>query len=292
VKVEIKPLAPPPAAETPAPVTGVSGGTVQTPSASAAPTPAAETAAPAATPQPKPMPTVSSIQLHDGVQPFQGTQILGVVHFNGRAPRPRPIAMDADAYCMSAHADALPLDDHILVNADKTIQNVFVYVKDGLPAGQTFDIPADKQHPLLTQTGCMYEPHVVGMVAGQHLKILNNDNTLHNVQVSPKNNPVFNEAMPVQGMTLDKPFNKPDPTVMFKCAVHPWMTAYVHVMANPFFAVSDVQGRFEIEGLPAGTYTLEALQEDGQRIAPVDFQVTISANSSQRADVTLQPPGK
>ncbi len=200
--------------------------------------------------------------------------------------------MDADSFCMSAHADAMPHDDQLVVNPDKTVQNVFVYVKDGLPAGQAFDIPADKQHPQISQSGCTYQPHVLGLVSGQHLKIVNDDNTLHNVQASPKFNPVFNDPMPVQGMELDKPFNKPELTVMIKCQVHPWMTAYVHVLPHPFFAVTDVQGRFEIKGLPPGSYTLEALQEDGMKVAPVDFQVSVAANTSQREDVTLQPPGK
>ena len=64
------------------------------------------------------------------------------------------------------------------------------------------------------------------------------------------------------------------------------MGARVHVVDHPFFAVSDVQGRYEIAGLPPGTYTLEAVHEH-RRIQPVEFTVVVEADTSQRKDVTV-----
>ena len=55
-----------------------------------------------------------------------------------------------------------------------------------------------------------------------------------------------------------------------RCNNHPWMQAFVNVSPNPFFAVSDENGHFEINGLPPGTYTLVAVQEQlGQQQATV-----------------------
>ena len=45
------------------------------------------------------------------------------------------------------------------------------------------------------------------------------------------------------------------------CDVHRWMTAYVGVATNPYFAVSGEGGTFEIDYVPAGTYTIESWQE-------------------------------
>jgi hypothetical protein len=66
--------------------------------------------------------------------------------------------------------------------------------------------------------------------------------------------------------------------VRFKCDVHPWMAAYIGVVAHPYFAVTDAGGAFEITNLPPGTYTLEAWHERfGRRTA----QVTIGARQAQ-----------
>jgi hypothetical protein len=55
-----------------------------------------------------------------------------------------------------------------------------------------------------------------------------------------------------------------------RCNNHPWMQAFINVSANPFFAVSDTSGHYEIKGVPPGTYTIEADQEvDGAKTATV-----------------------
>ena len=65
------------------------------------------------------------------------------------------------------------------------------------------------------------------------------------------------------------------------------MNAFLHVVDHPFFSVSDIEGRFEITGLPPGTYTLEAVHEN-DKIAPTTFEVTVTADTSHRVDVTLK----
>jgi plastocyanin len=113
----------------------------------------------------------------------------------------------------------------------------------------------------LTQEGCQYKPHVIGVQANQPLEVVNGDSTLHNVNIQPKSNPAANFAQPVQGMKTTKKFEKPEVMIPFICNVHPWMKSYVGVVPHPFFAVSGDSGQFEIKGLPAGTYVLEAWHE-------------------------------
>ena len=86
-----------------------------------------------------------------------------------------------------------------------------------------------------------------------------------------------------------KPFrriNKPQ-LVTMKCDVHSWMSGYLHVLEHEFFSVSDVEGRFEIKGLPPGTYELETWHEM-RRIKPVTVQVTVEAGMSHRIDMDLK----
>ena len=86
------------------------------------------------------------------------------------------------------------------------------------------------------------------------------------------------------GAQFTRVFDEPELAVKFKCDIHSWMNGYVHVLEHPFFAVTDVEGKFEIAGLPPGQYVLEAWHEE---LGPVQFDVTVQASTSTRADATL-----
>ena len=183
--------------------------------------------------------------------------IAGTVQFSGTAPTPAKIKMDADPKCKLHHPDGAVAND-VVVNANGTLQWVFVYVKEGASGGHaTPDEPV-----VLDQKGCTYEPHVFGIMVGQTLKILNSDDTLHNIHSLPKNSRQFNLAMPIQGMELKQKFKSPEVMVRIKCDVHPWMETWCGVLDHPFYSVTDENGAFDIGNLPAGTYTVEAWHEE------------------------------
>jgi plastocyanin len=147
---------------------------------------------------------------------------------------------------------------HYVVGADKGLANVFVYIKQG--AQKT---PATGEGPTLDQTGCMYEPYVMGVVTGQKFKIRNSDSLLHNVHATPKpgGNKEFNFAQVSKGQVNEKAFEAPEVLVRMKCDVHPWMFAYVGVVDHPYFAVTDKDGNFTIKNVPPGKYTVEAIHQ-------------------------------
>ena len=182
--------------------------------------------------------------------------ITGKVTLDGAPPAQAKLKMDADPVCLQQHSEAVHAQE--IVGSGGGLQYAFVYVKTGLE-GKTF--PAPTTPVLFDQKGCVYDPHVVGVQAGQPFQILNSDATLHNVNAKPKQSAPFNLAMPTKGMKIAKSFAKPEIMVPVKCNVHPWMQAYVGVVDHPFFAVSGADGSFTITGLPAGTYTLEAWHE-------------------------------
>lgn len=183
--------------------------------------------------------------------------ITGKVTFEGTAPAPTPIRMDADPVCTLQHKDGMNTEE-VVVNPNGTLKNVFVYVKQGLE-GQKFDPPT--QSVAFDQKGCHYEPHVFGVMVNQPFEILNSDSTLHNVHSLPKNSKEFNLGMPIQGMKLTQKFTSPEVMVKIKCEVHPWMNAWVGVLDHPFYAVTGEDGSFTIKDLPPGEYTLEAWHE-------------------------------
>jgi plastocyanin len=183
--------------------------------------------------------------------------VLGRVSFKGLAPVLKPIAMDSEPTCVAKHTGKV-YPETVVVNPNGTLKNVFVYVKAGLE-GKTFQPPQNAV--TLNQSGCMYDPHVFGILVGQDLKIVNSDATTHNVHVVAQINPDFNIGQRQGAGPIIRIFDKPETTVPIVCNQHPWMKAVAHVVSNPYFAVSGNDGGFEIKNLPPGTYTLEALHE-------------------------------
>ena len=209
---------------------------------------------------------------------FAGT-LSGKAVFSGTAPAAQTLDMNADPTCAGAHSGPVTSEEAI-VNANGTLKNVFVYVKEGLE-GKSCPAPASAVD--LDQKGCRYTPHVFGVQVGQPVNIINSDPTLHNVHGMPKASKEFNIGMPIQNMKLARKFDAPEVMVKFKCDVHPWMSAYAGVMAHPFFAVTNEEGAFEIKDLPAGTYVVEAWHEK----YGVQTQSLTVTDAAQTADFTF-----
>ena len=190
--------------------------------------------------------------------PAAAAEISGKINFKGNKPSAPPIMMNSDKKCQTLHAGKEVRSEKVVVNANNTLRYAFVYVKKGLE-GKKFPTPTDKV--TIDQHGCMYTPHVFGMMANQPLEIINSDPTMHNIHALPKNSSPFNVGQPKKGQKTSKTFAKPEVMVKVKCDVHSWMAAYVGVLDHPFYAVSDDKGNFSIKNLPAGTYEIEAWHE-------------------------------
>jgi plastocyanin len=165
------------------------------------------------------------------------------------------------------------------------LANVFVYVKDGLD-NYSFEPP--KEPAKIDQQGCRYHPHVLGVMAGQTVEVVNSDPTTHNIHPTPKDNREWNESQPPKAAPIDKSFARQEIMLPVKCNQHPWMKMYISVVKTPFFAVTDKDGKFEIKGLPPGTYTLAAVQE---KLGEQDQKITIAPKGSQTVDFTFKPGG-
>ena len=184
--------------------------------------------------------------------------IVGKVYLHGIAPQRKRISMAADPKCQQMHTDAPVFSETVLTNQDGTLQNVFVYVKNGL---EDFKFLPPRTPVTLEQQGCIFRPHVLGMMTRQPLEIVNSDDTLHRIHAVTPINQGFNIGQPNRGMQTVRTFTKPEVMIRVKCEVHPWMSAYIGVLDHPYFSVTGTNGSFEINGLPAGNYVVEAWHE-------------------------------
>jgi hypothetical protein len=198
--------------------------------------------------------------------------ISGTISFSGPAPKLSALDFSADPACPS---DLQP-QDVVLIKGGK-LANVFVYVKSGL--GRTLVSPSEPA--VLDQKGCRYVPHVLGLMVGQALKVLNDDNAEHNVHPMPKNNGEWNEMQMPRGQPIVKIFGHPETMIPVRCNQHPWMQMYINVMDNPFFAVSGDDGSFVINNLPPGEYTLAAVHE---KFGEQTMKVRVAPKQQARAD--------
>lgn len=201
-------------------------------------------------------PTAGASQDKVTVDPATAGSLSGTVHFIGAAPAPIKIDMSFDPACaMSARGENMATP---VAAKDGKLANVFVYVK-AAPFLADWALP--KEHVVVDQVGCRYEPHVVGAMIGQTVEFRNSDNTDHNIHAAPKENREWNESQRPKSPPILKQFNKPEIMIPVKCNQHPWMKMYVNVVASPLYAVTDANGHFEIRGLPPGDYTIAAVQE-------------------------------
>lgn len=204
--------------------------------------------------------------------------IGGTISFTGAVPAAKAFDTASDAVC-KAGGPILP--EEVVVN-NGTLQNVFVYVKSGLPDNTTF--PAQMAEVTLDQKGCRYVPHVLGIHTGASLKLASTDQTNHNVHPLPKNNREWNETIFPGSDPVTRKFTKSEVMIPVKCGLHAWMRAYIGVLDHPFFAVSDKAGQFTISGLPPGEYEIEAWHET---LKVQTLKVKVEPKAETRADFSF-----
>jgi plastocyanin len=223
-------------------------------------------------------PAPAAAPVTNPVDPATAGTVTGTIKLEGKPPAPDTINLSSDDYCVKQGAKTTK---SFVVDGDG-LQNVFVYVKDGL-GNLKFPVPTTPV--VLDQQGCWYVPRVFGIQVGQPFNIVNSDDTLHNIHALPMNNREFNRGQKIKGEKYTTVFTTPEVMVPFKCDVHRWMNAWVGVVAHPFYAVSGSGGAFELKGLPPGTYTIEAWHE---KLGTQTQTITLGAKESKPITFTFK----
>lgn len=206
------------------------------------------------------------------VDPATAGSIRGRVLFSGKPPVMPQLDMASNPNCEREHRIPARAET-VFANPNGTLRYVFVWITEGLPKAR-WEPPSTPA--VLDQKGCIYSPHVLGIMTGQPLEILNDDPVNHDVHAEAKVNRAWNESQPPRAEHKVKTFENPEVLLPVTCNVHPWMRAWVGVSPHPYYAVTGPDGTFTLNGVPPGTYTVEAVQEMYGR---------------QHATVTVSPGG-
>jgi len=119
--------------------------------------------------------------------------------------------------------------------------------------------PGGDRRARLNQRDERFVPHVLAIVAGTTVDFPNSDRTYHNV-FSLSRTKSFNLGRYAVGRSKSVRFDRPGIVRVF-CEIHSHMSAFILVFAHRYFAVTDDDGRFRLDNVPPGTYTLVAWNE-------------------------------
>ena len=159
-----------------------------------------------------------------------------------RLPAPSAPPVMNQRYEVVAHAGVIGTNPPVAI----------VYLDGDFPA------PAAPQSARMEQKDLAFRPQLLPVQVGTRVEFPNLDDTFHNIfSYSPTKRFDLGRYrsgdVPVPSVVFDKPG-----MVTLRCDIHEHMRGVILVVATPYFAVTDTDGRFRLEGLPAGSFKLKA----------------------------------
>jgi len=226
------------------------------------------------------MVALSALLVSEPVSAAGEGKVTGTIKLDGTAPHQKPIDMSKEPSCAAQHST--PITTETVMGSNGGLQNVVIYISEGLSGAAATAVASQPQE--INQKGCQYLPHVVAINPNEDMKVLNSDQTSHNIHPQPKNNHEWNKSQPPGAAPFDVKWEAEEVAIPVKCNIHPWMRGYIAVVKGPY-AVSDDKGNFTLNNVPPGSYTLTAWQET---YGTQTQKVTVAAGKPATADFTYK----
>ena len=201
--------------------------------------------------------------------------ITGIVKFKGKVPERKKLKVTIDQYACGEEK----LSEELVVSESGGLKNAVVYL-----TGISVQTDEQKYEAYqLDQRQCQFVPHVFLVPAGAKVEVLNSDNILHNFHTFSTKNSGINKNQPRRRKVMRVSFGLPE-IIRLKCDVHSWMNGWVVVSEHPYYAITDENGTFKLENVPAGTYTLEVWQEV---LGTQTKKITVEEDKETKVDIEL-----
>jgi hypothetical protein len=220
------------------------------------------------------------------IEVLHGGTIRGLVKYPTET-RPRAMfGTRGDANCPAG----IPQEQLIVKQESRGIKNVLIVldIKEGKP------LKPMSAH--LDNKNCRFIPRIQWAPKDTSLVVTNSDPTVHNVRALRHDVATFSVTIDPKGPPAQRPLVE---TGLYKinCDRHLWMRAWIYVTEQPYVAITDGEGRFELKDVPAGSYDLMAWHEGwtesgtehtGQpRFIPMQEILKVTARKDEVTDVLL-----
>jgi len=212
-------------------------------------------------------------------------EITGKITLKGTAPKEKEITpLKEDANCGKLHTE-VPTTHFYTVASDGGLADVVITLQGSAITGKSTG--ASAAPVLLDQRGCEYKPSILAVQTDQKITVKNSDPVMHNVHPTPAapGNKEDNKAQMPNGPDLTFTFPKAESFLKVACNVHPWMFAWITVVDNPCFAVSEKDGTFKIANVPAGKYTLQAAH---RKAGKATQEIEVKDGEPAKVELTLE----
>ena len=211
-----------------------------------------------------------------------GGAVTGKVSFEGEPPRPVKYIITKDQHaCGEGQVTRQEVDAK-----DGALRGVVVYL-DKVKKGKAY--PEKIQSAVVDQKKCAYVPYLQVVAEGGKVTILNSDAAHHNIHtyeiIGRAKRSMWNISQPKQRKKVVRRAKvRRSPIVRIECDVHNWMKGFLFVARNPYYALVGADGRFEINDVPPGKYSLRAWHP---ALGVKKKKITITAGGKKTAAFTF-----
>lgn len=220
------------------------------------------------------------------VEVRDGGTIEGEVRFAGPLPVLEPIPVEPRH--QAACGQQVPNEALVVSPRSRGVRSAVVYL-ESVAKGKA---PGRREPAVIENRNCLFVPHVGAAMVGDPLLIRNADPVLHNIRgrMLEDRRQHFNVVQPTRGQETEREVRRVGVTVI-TCDTHPHMLGYLLAFEHPYYAVTDDEGRFRLEGVPPGRYRLVAWHE-GWVLKRLDRGRPLFDDPQQRVqEVTVEPHG-
>jgi hypothetical protein len=207
-----------------------------------------------------------------------GGTITGTVEWSGPEPRGLDVPVNKDPEVCDPESRKSVNLERLIVGSDGGVANTAVFLKN-ISSGKAMILPDARRS--LDQKHCRYEPHILLVPQAATLSMKSSDSVLHTVHMDGA--ATFNLPFPFTNRVTTREMDTPG-LVNLRCnGGHVWMNAEMMVVPHPYYAVTDQDGRFELNDVPPGDYEIVAWHEGWQVLGRETALDVFSQKSVQRA---------
>ena len=241
-----------------------------------------------------------------------GGTVRGTVTLSGKVPDPKAynlVIFPDPEYCgRISNGNGWRLLRDFLVNEQGQVMNVVVLL-EGVTEGKPFSLSV----PRVEARDCRFSPFTTVVRSGHGIEVVNMDPVMHDIQAYETSTAMgtrvlFNSPLPFNrrhrrgdlhathdhrpGESLVRQFqlSKKRRTFVMQCGFHAYMESWAIAVDNPYYVLTDENGRFSLEDVPPGTYDLRAWHPGIKQV--MKKPVTIEPGANLTIDFQLPSPGR